>query len=64
MIDCRRRPAAQQQRLPNDNDANIANELHGNYYMRRRLLSAAAISEDLDQIAALLEILEPLTIVD
>ena len=39
----------------------IANELHGNYYTRRRLLSAAAIGEDLDRIAELLEILEPLT---
>ena len=42
----------------------IANELHGNYYTRRRFLSAAAIGEDLDRIAELLEILEPLTAID
>ena len=41
----------------------IANELHGNYYTRRRLLNAAAIGEDLDRIAELLEILEPLTVI-
>ena len=41
----------------------IANELHGNYYTRRRFLSAAAIGEDLDRIAELLEILEPLTVI-
>ena len=39
----------------------IANELHGNFYTRKRFLNAAAISEDLDQIAVLLDILEPLT---
>ena len=33
----------------------IANELHGNYYTRRRFLNAAAIGEDLDRIAELLE---------
>ena len=42
----------------------IANELHGNYYTRRRFLSAAAIGEDLDRIAELLEILEHLTAID
>ena len=42
----------------------IANELHGNYYTRRRFLNAAAIGEDLDRIAELLEILEPLTVID
>ena len=42
----------------------IANELHGNYYTRQRFLSSAAISEDLDQIAALLDILEPLAAID
>ena len=39
----------------------IANELHGNFYTRRRFLNAAAIAEDLDQIALMLTILEPLT---
>ena len=39
----------------------IANELHGNFYTRRRFLDADAIGEDLDQIALLLDILEPLT---
>ena len=39
----------------------IANELHGNFYTRRRFLNAAAIAEDLDQIASMLAILEPLT---
>ena len=39
----------------------IANELHGNYYKREFLLSADAIALDLDSIADLLAILEPLT---
>ena len=39
----------------------IANELHGNFYTRKRFLDAVAIGEDLDQIAVLLDILEPLT---
>ena len=39
----------------------IANELHGNFYTRKRFLDAVAIGEDLDQIAILLDILEPLT---
>ena len=39
----------------------IANELHGNYYKREFLLSADAIALDLDSIADLLDILEPLT---
>ena len=39
----------------------IANELHGNFYTRRRFLDADAIGEDIDQIALLLDILEPLT---
>ena len=39
----------------------IANELHGNYYKREFLLNADAISLDLDSIADLLGILEPLT---
>ncbi len=39
----------------------IANELHGNYYKREFLLSADAIELDLNSIAELLDILEPLT---
>ena len=39
----------------------IANELHSNYYKREFLLSANAIGLDLDSIAELLDILEPLT---
>ena len=39
----------------------IANELHGNYYKREFLLNAEAIGLDLDSIAELLDILEPLT---
>ena len=39
----------------------IANELHGNYYKREFLLIADAIGLDLDSIAELLDILEPLT---
>ena len=39
----------------------IANDLHNNFYKRRLLLNADAIAVDLDHIAALLEILEPLT---
>lgn len=39
----------------------IANDLHGNYYKREFLLNADAIALDLDSIADLLAILEPLT---
>ena len=39
----------------------IANELHGNFYTRRRFLNPDAIAEDLEQIALMLAILEPLT---
>ena len=39
----------------------IANELHGNYYVRDLLLSADSIGLDLEAMAELLEILEPLT---
>ncbi len=40
----------------------IANELHHNYYRRKRHLSADAIREDVERIAELLEILQPLTV--
>ncbi len=39
----------------------IANDLHGNYYKREFLLNADAIGLDLDSMAELLDILEPLT---
>ena len=39
----------------------IANDLHGNYYERKRHLDAEAIGKDLESMAELLEILAPLT---
>ena len=39
----------------------IANELHGNYYKREFLLNAEPIGLDLDSMAQLLDILDPLT---
>ena len=39
----------------------IANELHGNYYKREFLLSADAIAPDLNSVAELLDLVEPLT---
>ena len=39
----------------------IANDLHNNFYKRRLLLNADAIAVDLDHVATLLDILEPLT---
>ncbi|MCE2499938.1 MAG: hypothetical protein J4G13_03640 [Dehalococcoidia bacterium] len=41
--------------------AGIANDLHGNFYTRKRFLDAEGIALSLDQMATLLEILEPLT---
>ena len=38
----------------------IANELHSNYYRRKRHLDAAEIGRDLESIAELLELLVPL----
>ena len=38
----------------------IANELHSNYYRRKRHLDAESIGEDIESVAALLEILAPL----
>ena len=38
----------------------IANELHGNYYRRKRHLDAAVIGRDLESMAELLELLAPL----
>ena len=42
----------------------IANELHVNYYKRKRHLNANSISEDLESIAQMLDILRPLTELD
>ncbi len=39
----------------------IANELHSNYYRRKRHLDAASVEIDLNAVAELLDILEPLT---
>ena len=39
----------------------VANELHINYYKRKRHLNARAIREDLERIAELLDALHPLT---
>ena len=38
-----------------------ANDLHGNYYERKRFLDAETISTDLESMAELLELLAPLT---
>ena len=42
----------------------IANDLHLNYYKRKRHLNADSIGEDIDRIAELLDILHPLTGLD
>ncbi|MXZ45661.1 MAG: HEPN domain-containing protein [Chloroflexi bacterium] len=39
----------------------IANELHGNYYRRKRHLNANVIGRDIESVAELVEILAPLT---
>ena len=39
----------------------IANDLRGNFYKRKLLLDATAIEVDLEHVAELLDILEPLT---
>ena len=39
----------------------IANDLHGNFYQRKRFLHADAIAASLDEVATLLDLLEPLT---
>ncbi|MXV80823.1 MAG: HEPN domain-containing protein [Chloroflexi bacterium] len=38
-----------------------ANDLHGNYYRRRRFLNAEAIAADIESVAELVELLAPLT---
>ena len=42
----------------------IANELHGNYYRRKRHLNSDLIREDLEVVAEMLDILRPLTGLD
>ncbi len=39
----------------------IANDLHGNFYQRKRFLHADLIGDSLDEVAMLLDLLEPLT---
>ena len=39
----------------------IANGLHGNFYQRKRFLHADNIARSLDEVATLLDLLEPLT---
>lgn len=39
----------------------IANGLHGNFYQRKRFLHADNIASSLDEVATLLDLLEPLT---
>ena len=38
-----------------------ANELHGNFYQRKRFLHSEDIASSLDEVATLLNLLEPLT---
>ena len=42
----------------------IPNDLHGNYYVRKRFLDAEIIGKDIESIAELLELLAPLTVTD
>lgn len=39
----------------------IANDLHGNFYQRKRFLHADVIAASLEEVATLLDLLEPLT---
>lgn len=39
----------------------VANDLHINYYKRKRRLNAGAVSEHIESVAELLELLAPLT---
>ena len=40
----------------------VANELHGNYYERKRFLDAEAIGLSLDHVETLLDIMQPLAL--
>ena len=42
----------------------VANELHGNYYRRKRHLDSDSIREDLERVVQMLDILRPLTTLD
>jgi len=42
----------------------IPNDLHGNFYERKRFLEADIIRRDIESVAELLELLTPLTVVD
>ena len=42
----------------------IPNDLHGNYYVRKRFLDADVIRHDIEGIAELVELLAPLAIAD
>lgn len=42
----------------------IPNDLHGNYYVRKRFLDAEIIRRDLDSISELVTLLAPLTVRD
>lgn len=42
----------------------IPNDLHGNYYVRKRFLDAEIIGKDIESIAEMVELLAPLTVVD
>ena len=39
----------------------IPNDLHGNYYVRKRFLDTDVIAQDIESIAELVELLAPLT---
>ena len=40
----------------------IDDDLHGYFYQRKRFLHADLIADSLDEVAALLDLLEPLTV--
>ena len=42
----------------------VANELHQNYYRRKRHLNAEAIREELEEVGELMDFLHPLTVPD
>lgn len=42
----------------------IPNDLHGNYYVRKRFLDADVIRRDIESIAELVELLAPLAVFD
>ena len=44
-----------------NNLRSVANEMHGFFYTRKMFLRSDAISQDLDQVELLLDILQPLT---